>query len=69
MIQTESINFIPQATPATGGADSGGGKKGNLNWKRQYGLKPGTAAWDEAVRLGKTAWKKKYPNAKRVRKS
>lgn len=68
MIQTETMNFLPIETPATGGADSGG-EKDRLNWKRQYGLKPGTAMWDEAVKLGKKAFLAKYPNLKRKRKN
>ena len=65
MIQIETLNFIPQATPATGGADSGGGKKGNLNWKRKMGLTPGTPEWEEAVKLGKTKWMEKYKGKKK----
>jgi hypothetical protein len=68
MIQAENRYFVSYDTPATSGDTDAGGKKDNLNWKRQYGLKPGTAMWDEAVRLGKKAFLAKYPNLKRVRK-
>lgn len=52
----------------TGGDAAGSGGVSRLNWKRQYGLKPGTPMWEEAVRLGKKAFLAKYPNLKRQRR-
>jgi hypothetical protein len=64
MIQIETMNFIPQATPSTGGT-AAGGKGGNLNWKRRLGIEEGSEMWAEAVRLGKAGFKAKYPNWKK----
>lgn len=39
-------------------SDTGtGGGRSNLNWKRRVGLKEGTPEWEEAIRIGKTAWR------------
>lgn len=50
----EPIEKEEESTPG-GGAE-------RLNWKRKVGLKPGTPEWEEAVRIGKKAWYKKYRN-------
>jgi hypothetical protein len=60
MIKVETVAFPPRDEPIVTGGDSGGGKKGNLNWKRKMGLTPGTPEWDEAVKLGKAKWMEKY---------
>jgi hypothetical protein len=69
MIQLETMNFIPQATPSTGGTAAAGGDGAGgdrLNWKRKIGLKPGTPEWERASRASWSekqaminAWKKK----------
>lgn len=56
----------PDAAASASSGDGGGADR--LNWKRQYGLTPGTPEWDEAVRLGKANWLRKYPNKKRKRR-
>lgn len=66
MIQAENRYFASYDTPATSGdTGGGGGKAGNLNWKRKMGLTPGTPEWDEAVRLGKTKYIEKYGKKKK----
>lgn len=36
------------------------GSRSNLNWKRRVGLKEDTPEWEEAIRIGKRAWQKRY---------
>lgn len=39
-------------------------RSSNLNWKRRIGLVEGTPEWDEAVKMGRRAWMKKYRQEK-----
>jgi hypothetical protein len=43
----------------------GGGSSERLNWKRRYGLTPGTPGWEEATRMGRAAWEQKYGKGKK----
>lgn len=65
MIKVETVAFPPRDEPIVSGGGDGGGKKGNLNWKRKLGLEEGSDLWNEAVKLGKAGFKAKYPNFKK----